>query len=60
VPYSQVRFFRVLKGFVAQFGISGDPATAAKWKSASIKDDPVTHSNKRGEFCRACASVAIF
>lgn len=44
----QVRFFRVLKGFVAQFGISGDPAIARKWKSDSITDDPVTVSNKRG------------
>lgn len=46
--FNDVRFFRVLKGFVAQFGISGDPATAAQWKSAKLSDDPVTQSNSRG------------
>jgi peptidyl-prolyl cis-trans isomerase A (cyclophilin A) len=40
-------FFRVLKGFVAQFGISAYPTLNAVWEKADIKDDPVTQSNKK-------------
>jgi peptidyl-prolyl cis-trans isomerase A (cyclophilin A) len=40
-------FFRVLKGFVAQFGISAYPPVNAVWEKATIKDDPVTQSNKK-------------
>jgi peptidyl-prolyl cis-trans isomerase A (cyclophilin A) len=40
-------FFRVLKGFVAQFGISAYPALNAVWQKATFKDDPVTQSNKK-------------
>jgi peptidyl-prolyl cis-trans isomerase A (cyclophilin A) len=40
-------FFRVLKGFVAQFGISAYPALNPVWEKATIKDDPVTQSNKK-------------
>jgi peptidyl-prolyl cis-trans isomerase A (cyclophilin A) len=46
--YDGARFFRVLPGFVAQFGIPGDPALAKRWHDANLKDDPVTQSNKRG------------
>jgi peptidyl-prolyl cis-trans isomerase A (cyclophilin A) len=46
--YDNVRFFRVLSGFMAQFGINGSPAIQAHWRKAVIQDDPVTHSNKRG------------
>jgi len=42
------RFFRVLPGFVSQFGINGDPDVMSKWRSRSLKDDPVKVSNKRG------------
>jgi peptidyl-prolyl cis-trans isomerase A (cyclophilin A) len=46
--YDDVRFFRVISGFMAQFGIHGSPAVASAWRTARIKDDPVKQSNKRG------------
>jgi len=46
--YDEVRFFRVLSGFVAQFGINGDPAVSAVWREQRINDDPVVQSNQRG------------
>ncbi len=41
-------FFRVISGFMAQFGIHGSPEVSAAWKSATIQDDPATQSNVRG------------
>ena len=46
--FDQCRFFRVIPGFVAQFGIQGDPAINKVWEYKNIKDDPVLQSNKRG------------
>jgi len=46
--YDGARFFRVILGFVAQFGIAADPAVTAAWQSRSIPDDPVAESNRRG------------
>ena len=46
--YDDVRFFRVLDGFMAQFGMSGNPGIQAAWRTQQLKDDPVKQSNKRG------------
>jgi len=46
--YNDVAFFRVIDGFMAQFGIHGDPKVNDKWKSANINDDPTRESNVRG------------
>lgn len=46
--FDGTRFFRVLDGFMAQFGIHGDPALAAAWTDAAIPDDIVVESNTRG------------
>ena len=46
--YDGVRFFRVIKGFVVQFGINGDPKVAATWRALPIADDTVRQSNRRG------------
>ena len=46
--FDSARFFRVVRGFVVQFGMNGDPKVQALWSNAVIKDDPVKGSNKRG------------
>src|SRR5437868_10850097 len=46
--FDNARFFRVLTGFMAQFGVNADPKVSAAWRQARIPDDPVTQSNKRG------------
>jgi len=46
--FDDIRFFRVIPNFMAQFGIHGTPAVSAAWQSARITDDQVKQSNKRG------------
>lgn len=46
--YDGAAFFRVLPGFVAQFGINAKPDISKVWERAVIKDDPVTQSNVKG------------
>jgi peptidyl-prolyl cis-trans isomerase A (cyclophilin A) len=46
--YDNVRFFRVITGFMVQFGINGDPQLSARWREARLQDDPVKQSNQRG------------
>lgn len=46
--YDNDAFFRAVPNFMVQFGIHGDPSVAKVWRTATIKDDPVKESNKRG------------
>jgi len=55
--YDNARFFRVISGFMVQFGINGDPAVMAKWRAAQIPDDQVTQSNNRGTITFATAGA---
>ncbi|WP_437203190.1 peptidylprolyl isomerase [Planctomicrobium sp. SH664] len=46
--FDNAKFFRVIDGFMVQFGIHADPKIAGEWRSKVIKDDPVKQSNTRG------------
>jgi peptidyl-prolyl cis-trans isomerase A (cyclophilin A) len=53
--FDNASFFRVVPGFVVQFGLSAYPPVAAAWQHADLQDDPVTQSNKRGYLTFATA-----
>jgi peptidyl-prolyl cis-trans isomerase A (cyclophilin A) len=46
--FDECRFFRVVEGFMVQFGINGAPEVQAAWRDARIPPDPVRESNSRG------------
>ncbi|GAX75314.1 hypothetical protein CEUSTIGMA_g2759.t1 [Chlamydomonas eustigma] len=46
--WSFARFFRVVPGFMVQWGIPSKPSEASKWRNNKIRDDPVIKSNERG------------
>jgi peptidyl-prolyl cis-trans isomerase A (cyclophilin A) len=54
--FDGTRFFRVVPGFVVQWGIHGDgDAVMSRWRDANIPDDPVVESNKPGTITFATA-----
>ena len=55
--FDNAGFFRVISGFMVQFGINGDPKISGIWREARIKDDPARQSNKRGPITFATAGV---
>eukprot|EP00756_Hemistasia_phaeocysticola_P010557 Hpha_TRINITY_DN15029_c5_g16::TRINITY_DN15029_c5_g16_i1::g.125623::m.125623 len=55
--FSGVRVHRVIAGFMAQFGICGDPVLYKKWGDVKIPDDPPNQTNSRGRITFAKAGV---
>jgi len=53
--FDDSRFFRVVKGQWAQFGINGDPKVATAWRQRTIPDDPRRQSVTRGRVAFAFA-----
>jgi peptidyl-prolyl cis-trans isomerase A (cyclophilin A) len=53
--FTNASFFRVVPGFVVQFGLSANPAVNKVWHDAKIQDDPVVQSNKRASLVFATA-----
>ena len=53
--FDGARFFRVVRGFVVQFGLPADPQLGRAWSSQPIQDDPVRHPNGRGTVAFASA-----
>jgi len=46
--YDEARFFRVVGGFVAQWGLAGRPTLDSLWQQRRLPDEPVRSSNARG------------
>lgn len=55
--YEGTRFYRVIDGFVAQFGGSGDAALDSIWRALPIADEPVRRTNARGTLAFARAGA---
>ena len=53
--FTDVRFFRVVPGFIVQFGMHGDPAVNERWEKAILPDEPGRISNARGTVAFASA-----
>jgi peptidyl-prolyl cis-trans isomerase A (cyclophilin A) len=46
--FDENRFFRVVPGFIVQFGLAGEPKVNEPWDDKPIPDDPARQSNLRG------------
>ncbi|MBL4850290.1 MAG: peptidylprolyl isomerase [Planctomycetes bacterium] len=53
--FDDCSFFRIVPGFIVQFGINGDPARTKEWSSKRFSDDPVLESNRAGTLVFATA-----
>jgi peptidyl-prolyl cis-trans isomerase A (cyclophilin A) len=53
--FNDAAFFRIVPNFVVQFGLSANPTVNGAWRNATVKDDPVTQSNKPGYLTFATA-----
>ncbi len=51
--YDGARFFRMVPGFVVQWGLSGDTAVNRAWRARLLPDEPVRQSNTRGRLAFA-------
>lgn len=51
--YDGNRFFRIVPGFIVQWGIHGDPSVAGKWENRNIPDDPAGMTNSPATICFA-------
>ena len=57
--YAGARFYRVVPGFVAQWGLTGKPVLDSLWQDRGIDDEPVVDSNARGTPVDAFAKLRI-
>ncbi len=55
--YNNNRFYRVVPGFVAQWGIHGFPNIATAWRTATLPDEPARERNRRGTVSFAASAV---
>ena len=55
--FAEQRFFRVVPGFVVQWGMSGDLELTSQWRNAPIPDDEVAQSNTRGRITFAATNL---
>ena len=55
--FDEQRFFRVVPGFVVQWGMSGDPELTRQWRNLPIPDDEVAQSNARGRITFAATNL---
>ena len=55
--FTDIALFRMVKGFVVQFGIHGSPLVSSVWREANIADDPVVETNARGTIVFATAGA---
>jgi cyclophilin family peptidyl-prolyl cis-trans isomerase len=46
--YNDVRFHRVNRNYIVQWGLNGDPAVTAAWRGHTLADDPPRSLNERG------------
>jgi peptidyl-prolyl cis-trans isomerase A (cyclophilin A) len=53
--FEDISLFRVVPGFVVQFGIHGDPRVAKKWQNANLPPDEVKETNAKGTLTYAMA-----